>query len=515
MHRILSALALTALSFATPALSQTGSQSGNTTIVYDVSGSMWGQIDGVAKVTIARDVLGDLLEGWPAERQFGLIAYGHRREGDCTDIEQVVPLGRLDAGAVRARINSLMPRGRTPLTASVRMAAESMRYQDEPATVILVTDGLETCNADPCALATELAQAGVDFTAHVIGFDIAEADRPQIACIAEATGGMFVPADSAQELAAALQQVTAAEPLPQPLVLRAVDARDGTPLAAADWVLTGAEAPVNGSGGALQVELEAGAYRVDATAPGFAGGLDLTIDETTPDTIDVPLDRILAGLVLRAVDAETRATLSGVSWSLVNIDTEAVSDETASGDRLSLLVEPGTYRVDAEHEGRTGGEVVTASLDQDREVVIELALALPDASVQAPAEIPAGSVFNVIWTGPNDRQDYITIVPAGAPQNDYGDYWRTNRGDPARVMAPDALGAHELRYVHSETRRVLASQPVTLTPVSATLTATDESMGGAVVEVVWEGPDNPQDYITVVEAGAPEGAYNDYWRTNR
>ena len=191
-------------------------QSSNVTVVYDASGSMWGQIDGVAKVTIAREVLGGMLDTWPEGRDFGLIAYGHRREGDCGDIEQVVPLGPLDTESVRARINALMPRGRTPLTDAVRLAAESMRYQDVPATVILVTDGLETCNADPCALAAELAGAGVDFTAHVVGFDIAEGDRAQVACIAEATGGLFVPADNAQELSAALQQVTMAEPAPEP-----------------------------------------------------------------------------------------------------------------------------------------------------------------------------------------------------------------------------------------------------------------------------------------------------------
>ncbi|MFN4128615.1 MAG: vWA domain-containing protein [Paracoccaceae bacterium] len=514
MRHALSAVFVTALTtMATPA----ASQSGNVTIVYDVSGSMWGQIDGVAKVTIAREVLGDLLDDWPPARQFGLIAYGHRREGDCTDIEQVVPLGTFDAAEVRARINSLMPRGRTPLTDAVRMAAESMRYQDEPATVILVTDGLETCNADPCALAGDLAQAGVDFTAHVVGFDIAEADRAQVACIAEATGGLFLPADSAEELSQALTQVTTAEPVILPLTLRAVDARDGTPLPAADWVVTGATGtPLTATGsGAMQVELDPGAYRIEATAPGFAGGLDLAVDAATPDSIDVPLDRVLAGLVLRAVDAQTGAPIPGVAWTLLNTGTETSLSETATGDRLDLLVEPGDYRVDAAHKGRSGGDLVTASLDEDREVVITLALDLPEASVQSAAEIAAGSVFEVAWTGPDDAQDYITIVPSGAPEGDYGDYWRTNRGNPAQVTAPDALGAHELRYVHHETRRVLASQPVTLTPVSATLTAPDEAPAGSVITVDWEGPDNPQDYITIVEAGAPEGSYTDYWRTNR
>ncbi|HHX91264.1 MAG TPA: VWA domain-containing protein, partial [Paracoccus sp.] len=414
----------------------------NVTVVYDVSGSMWGQIDGVAKVTIAREVLGDMLATWPEGRDFGLIAYGHRREGDCGDIEQVVSLGPLDAQSVRAQINALMPRGRTPLTDAVRLAAESMRYQDLPATVILVTDGLETCNADPCALAAELARAGVNFTAHVVGFDIAEGDRAQVACIAEATGGLFVPADNAQELSAALQQVTMAEPEPEP----------------------------------------------------------------EPDG---------ASLTLRAIDAQSGLPIAGVTWSLLNANTETEESHTSRGESLALTVEPGDYRVTASHDGRSGGATISALLGEGLEVVIELAEDLPEASVQAGAEIAAGSVFEVVWSGPDARQDYITIVPAGAPEADYGDYWRTNRGSPAQLTAPDALGPHEVRYVHQETRRVLAVQPVTLTPVSAALDAPESAIAGAVVEIGFEGPDNPQDYITVVEAGAPEGSYNDYWRTNR
>src|SRR5690606_13167535 len=56
-------------------------------VVYDASGSMWGQIDGVSKIEIAREVLADLVTGWSADTNLGLVAYGHRSEGDCRDIE--------------------------------------------------------------------------------------------------------------------------------------------------------------------------------------------------------------------------------------------------------------------------------------------------------------------------------------------------------------------------------------------------------------------------------------------
>src|SRR5690554_1629520 len=52
-----------------------------------------GQIDGVAKITIAREVVQGLLDDLPAERRLGLVAYGHNRKGDCGDIQTLVPVG--------------------------------------------------------------------------------------------------------------------------------------------------------------------------------------------------------------------------------------------------------------------------------------------------------------------------------------------------------------------------------------------------------------------------------------
>ena len=59
----------------------------NVMVVFDGSNSMWGQIDGVAKIEIARGVMENLLGDWVDDRQVGLMAYGHRQRGDCSDIE--------------------------------------------------------------------------------------------------------------------------------------------------------------------------------------------------------------------------------------------------------------------------------------------------------------------------------------------------------------------------------------------------------------------------------------------
>ena len=187
---------------------------GQSLLVLDASGSMWGQIGGRAKIEIAREAVADMLANWPASQQLGLMAYGHRRKGDCSDIELLKSPASVDKAGFQQAVNALQPRGMTPISASVRMAAETLKVSERKATVILVSDGEETCHADPCALGQELEKLGVDFTAHVIGFDIDKNPKAkaELQCLASSTGGRYLDAKDAGELSAALKTVTAPPP---------------------------------------------------------------------------------------------------------------------------------------------------------------------------------------------------------------------------------------------------------------------------------------------------------------
>ena len=186
-------------------------------LVLDASGSMWGQIQGRAKIEIAREAVGTMLKTWPRNQQLGLMAYGHRSKGNCADIEVLKMPATVDAAAMQQAVNALQPKGMTPISAAVRMAAEQLKFSERKATVILVSDGEETCHADPCALGAELEKLGVDFTAHVVGFDLPEGKaRAQLQCLAKTTGGMYVEARDAAELNKALGQLAQAAPVAAP-----------------------------------------------------------------------------------------------------------------------------------------------------------------------------------------------------------------------------------------------------------------------------------------------------------
>jgi Ca-activated chloride channel family protein len=190
---------------------------GRSIIVLDASGSMWGQIDGRAKLEIAREALGSVLAGMDPATEIGLMAYGHRSKGDCGDIELVVPPGPGTAKAITEAANAMKFLGKTPLSAAVKMAAEDLKYTEEAATVILITDGIETCEADPCALGAELEAAGVNFTAHIVGFGLTDDEGRAVACLAENTGGKYIQASDAGSLVEALKTtVVVATPEPEP-----------------------------------------------------------------------------------------------------------------------------------------------------------------------------------------------------------------------------------------------------------------------------------------------------------
>ena len=176
-------------------------------LILDASGSMWGKVEGRYKIEIAREVMAGLILDLPDRSLAGLVAYGHRRKGDCSDVEELVPLGPLARKALVDRINAINPKGKTPITLSVQQTAVKLKEREDETVIILVSDGKETCEGDPCELVRELKEAGIRFTLHVIGFDVTEEERLQLECMAEAGGGRYFSADTVQDFQLAAREV--------------------------------------------------------------------------------------------------------------------------------------------------------------------------------------------------------------------------------------------------------------------------------------------------------------------
>jgi len=191
-------------------------------IIYDASGSMWGQIDGVNKVVIARDALKSVVQKWNPAVELGLTAYGHRVKGDCNDIQTIIPIGRVNKRQMIDTVNAIMPKGMTPIAKSLRQVANKLRQYEDQTTIILISDGRESCEADPCATAKQLKAEGINFVAHVVGFNVdAKTDR-QLACIARSTGGEYFSAKNAASLTRAIKTIAkkVEKPKPKPVLVK-------------------------------------------------------------------------------------------------------------------------------------------------------------------------------------------------------------------------------------------------------------------------------------------------------
>lgn len=179
-------------------------------IVFDASGSM-GTTDYALKVPrIARlkQSLGIVVPEVAPMRRLGLIVYGEGAYDDCKSIQLHMRPTANASDQLLGIVATINPRGRTPLTESVRQAADVLDYTNQPAVVVLVTDGEETCGGDPCALGAQLEKAGREITVHVIGYREGEAgaDYFKARCIADATGGKYFPAKTEDQLIKALRQ---------------------------------------------------------------------------------------------------------------------------------------------------------------------------------------------------------------------------------------------------------------------------------------------------------------------
>jgi Mg-chelatase subunit ChlD len=182
-------------------------------IVVDASRSMWGQIDGVSKMQIAKETLEDVSYWLPPDLNLALRAYGSSsasESNDCADSSLLVPFGEMNRDYIRRAISGLRPTGQTPIAYALQQAARDFGTLDSERTIVLVSDGIESCGGDPVQAAYALRQQGI--TAHLIGFGLGNAageDTASLQAVANASGGRYVTASSAEELKAALAQTVA------------------------------------------------------------------------------------------------------------------------------------------------------------------------------------------------------------------------------------------------------------------------------------------------------------------
>lgn len=191
--------ALVTAAFASPG----GSCTENAFLVFDASGSMGVEYGGQVKLETARRAVSAVLPDVSQHRRTGLVTYA-----GCSRVELRVQPARNTADEILAALAQTRARGDTPLTRAVALAHKKLVDMGEPGIVVLVTDGLESCNDDPCRFSKGLPGPHYEIPIHVIGFALAPEPGPaQLRCLTRATGGTFANASSLTELQDALRRV--------------------------------------------------------------------------------------------------------------------------------------------------------------------------------------------------------------------------------------------------------------------------------------------------------------------
>lgn len=124
------------------------------------------------------------------------------------------------------------------------------------------------------------------------------------------------------------------------------------------------------------------------------------------------------------------------------------------------------------------------------------------ATLDAPATVQAGSTTDVLWEGPNNSGDFITLYDQDGKRVSGHAYTGNSKEGGVRIEVPEGLGKYELRYVSGG--KTLGSRPLEVVPVSAKLQAPAEVTPDFAFEVKWDGPGNRQDRILMHTADAAE-----------
>jgi hypothetical protein len=180
----------------------------NLEIILDLSGSMKLPLGKSTRIATARRVLRDVVAKIPDDFNVGLRLYGHRygsrQKETCTDSELVVPIQKLDRTRLLSVIDSTQPRGETPLVYSVLQTAADLKAAGG-GSVILITDGEESCRGDAAAAARELKASGVDINLQILGFTLTGKQvQQELSQFAQATGGRYYSAQDGETLGRAL-----------------------------------------------------------------------------------------------------------------------------------------------------------------------------------------------------------------------------------------------------------------------------------------------------------------------
>ena len=155
----------------------------------DASGSMYAAMDKETRIVVAKRMLTKLMDSlqYAKDVEVALRVYGHTSppgKRDCHDTRLEVPFKPNNYAEIKKRVAAINPKGTTLIAYSLQQSAYD--FPKDPGVrnvIVLITDGIEECNGDPCAVSEALQSSGVILRPFIIGLGGTEDFRKAFECV--------------------------------------------------------------------------------------------------------------------------------------------------------------------------------------------------------------------------------------------------------------------------------------------------------------------------------------------
>jgi Ca-activated chloride channel family protein len=208
-----------------------------------------------------------------------------------------------------------------------------------------------------------------------------------------------------------------------------------------------------------------------------------------------------------AIEAPTRAengSLMTVGWSGGELEGDFLSIAPKGSDILETV-----FCSPAIGEGAVSlsapdlpGDYVIRYLSRRGRLLAGVDLEVFEilATLDGPTEVAPGESFGVVWTGPDEDQDFLSIAAVDEGDDQYRSFSLSSGGSPARLTAPKETGDYELRYVRATDGEILARAQFAVTAVGISLDVPAVVDAGTRFEAGWRGTPGAGDFIAVARS---------------
>jgi Ca-activated chloride channel homolog len=156
--------------------------------VLDASNSMWTKWGNTTRIAAAKTILINLFDSLKniPNVEFALRCYGFQSPvsvHDCKDTKLVVTFHDNNAKEIIDFIKNVKPNGYTPIAYSLTQTAQDFPNDKAKNVVILITDGIEECDGDPCTVSRQLQSRNIILRPYIVGIGLDEEKMKFFECV--------------------------------------------------------------------------------------------------------------------------------------------------------------------------------------------------------------------------------------------------------------------------------------------------------------------------------------------